>query len=189
MEREDLSLKPTLMRLIDFLKQHGITALFTSLTTDTAVPHADSEVGVSSLMDTWLVLGNFENNGERTRTLQVLKSRGMEHSNQVREFKLTRRGVQLIDIYLSGARVLWGTARMTQQAEELAAVRLRELDHARSLRDLASQRAAIDAQIAALGPTIARSFPEDKSGLSTSTAKAKRPSRSSPRRRGSKKGD
>ncbi len=164
--------------------------MFTSLTTDTAVPRADSEVGVSSLMDTWLVLGNYENNGERTRTLQVLKSRGMEHSNQVREFKLTRRGVELIDVYLSGARVLTGTARITQQAEELAAVRLRELDHARSLRDLASQRAAIDAQIAALGPPIAMRFPKDKPDPSPSAAKAKRPSsRSSPRRRGTKKGD
>ena len=163
MEREDVSLKPTLMRLIDFLKQHGITAMFTSLSTDAAVPLADSEVGVSSLMDTWLVLGNYEHNGERTRTLQVLKSRGMAHSNQVREFKLSRRGVDLIDVYLSGARVLTGTARITQQAEELAAVRLRELDHARSLRDLANQRAAIDAQIAALGAIYCHALSEERS--------------------------
>jgi circadian clock protein KaiC len=189
MEREDVSLKPTLMRLIDFLKQDGITAMFTSLTTDTAVPRADSEVGVSSLMDTWVVLGNFEHNGERTRTLQLLKSRGMQHSNRVREFKLTRRGVELIDIYLSGARVLTGTARITQQAEELAAVRLREIDHDRSLRDLASQRVAIDAQIAALGPPIAMRLPKQNPDLSPGAAKAKRPSsRSSPSRRATKKG-
>ena len=190
MEREDISLKPTLMRLIDFLKQNGITAMFTSLTRDTVVPLADSEVGVSSLMDTWLVLGNYENNGERTRTLQVLKSRGMEHSNQVREFKLTRRGVELIDIYLSGARVVTGTARIARQAEELAAVRLSELDHARNLRDLASQRAAIDAQIAALGPPIARRLPKGGADFSTGTAKAKRASSpSGARRRGRKEGD
>src|SRR5688572_25326364 len=156
MEPEDVSLKPTLMRLIDFLKQEGITAVFTSLTTDTTVPSADSEVGVSSLMDTWFVLGNYEQSGERTRTLQVLKSRGMEHSNQVREFLLSRRGIELIDVYLSGARALTGTARVTQQAEELAAIRIRELDHNRILRDLGSQRAEIDAKIAALGPPIAR---------------------------------
>ncbi len=170
MEREDVSLKPTLMRLIDFLKQDGVTAMFTSLTTDTAVPRADSEVGVSSLMDTWLVLGNYEHNGERTRTLQVLKSRGMEHSNQVREFKLSRRGVELIDVYVSGARVLTGTARITQQAEELAAVRLRELDHARTLVELASQRAAIDAQMAALGPPTAIRLVKDKLEVSASAA-------------------
>ena len=156
MEREDVSLKPTLMRLIDFLKQEGITAVFTSLTTDTTVPSADSEVGVSSLMDTWFVLGNYEQNGERTRTLQVLKSRGMEHSNRVREFLMSRRGIELIDVYSSGARVLTGSARAKQQAEELAAVRIKELDHNRSLRDLGSQRAEIDAKIAALGPPIAR---------------------------------
>ena len=161
MEREDASLKPTLMRLIDFLKQEGITAVFTSLTSDTTVPRADSEVGVSSLMDTWLVLGNYEQNGERTRTLQVLKSRGMEHSNRVREFLLSRRGIELIDVYLSGSRALTGTARATQQAEELAAIRIRELDHDRSLRELGNQRAEIDARIAALGPPIARRLPED----------------------------
>ena len=190
MERDDVSLKPTLMRLIDFLTQDRITAMVTSLTSDTAVPLADSEVGVSSLMDTWLVLGNYENNGERTRTLQVRKSRGMEHSNQIREFKMTRRGIELIDIYLSGARVLTGTARRAQQAEELAAVTLRGLDHARSLRDLATQRAAIDAQIAALGPTIATRFPKGKPGSSPGAVKAKRSSsRLGPRRRGAKKGD
>lgn len=164
LEREDVSLKPTLMRLIDFLKQEGITGVFTSLTTDTAVPRADSEVGVSSLMDTWLVLGNWEQNGERTRTLQVLKSRGMEHSNQVREFIMTRRGVELIDVYFSGATALTGTARVTQQAKELAAETLRERDHERSLRELASQRAAINAQIAALRLPIAMRLPEDQRG-------------------------
>ena len=189
MEREDVSLKPTLMRLIDFLKQDGVTAMFTSLTTDTAVPRADSEVGVSSLMDTWLVLGNYEHNGERTRTLQVLKSRGMEHSNQVREFKLSRRGVELIDVYVSGARVLTGTARITQQAEELAAVRLRELDHARTLVELASQRAAIDAQMAALGPPIAIRLAKDKLEISASADAKRRRSRTGTRRRGAKKGE
>ncbi|HKO67651.1 MAG TPA: circadian clock protein KaiC [Burkholderiaceae bacterium] len=161
MERDDVSLKPALMRLIDFLKQQGITAVFTSLTTDTAVPRADSEIGVSSLMDTWLVLGNYEQNGERTRTLQVLKSRGMEHSNQVREFVLSRRGIELIDVYVSGSRALTGTARVTQQAEELAAIRMKELDRDRILRELGSERAAIDARIAELGPPIAMRLPED----------------------------
>ena len=173
MERDDVSLKPTLMRLIDFLKREGITALFTSLTTDTAAPRADSEVGVSSLMDTWLVLGNYEQNGERTRTLQVLKSRGMEHSNQVREFVLSRRGIELIDVFLSGARALTGTARVTQQAEELAAIRMQELDHDRSLRELGSQRAEIDAKIAALGPPIARRLEDHPSARGRGAKRAK----------------
>ena len=184
LEREDVSLKPTLMRLIDFLKQQGITAVYTSLTTDTTVPRANSEVGVSSLMDTWLVLGNYEQNGERTRTLQVLKSRGMEHSNQVREFVLSRRGIQLIDVYQSGAQVFTGTARVAQQAEELASVRLRELDRHRNLRELGNQRAAIDAQIAALGPPIAMRLPPDRLDVS---ATKRRGARSSTRRSDTKR--
>ncbi|GAB3766461.1 circadian clock protein KaiC [Ramlibacter monticola] len=149
-QREDVGLKLTLMRLIDFLKQEGVTAMFTSLTVDVATAIASSEVGVSSLMDSWLLLTNLAYNGERTRTLQVLKSRGMYHSNQVREFVFSDNGVDLIDVYLSGDRVLTGTARIAQEAQELAASQLRGSDHERRMRDLANRRRALDAQIAAL---------------------------------------
>jgi circadian clock protein KaiC len=101
-------------------------------------------------MDTWLLLTNLAYNGERTRTLQVLKSRGMHHSNQVREFVFTDHGVDLVDVYLSGDRVLTGTARMAQAAQENAAHELRVRDHDRRLRDLANRRKALDAQIASL---------------------------------------
>ena len=140
----------TLMRLIDFLKQAGVTAMFTSLTVDTASAMASSEVGVSSLMDSWLLLANLAYNGERTRTLQVLKSRGMAHSNQVREFVFGDHGVDLVDVYLSGDRVLTGTARIAQVAQEQAATDLRTQDHDRRLKDLDNRRKALDAQIAAL---------------------------------------
>ncbi len=150
MDRDDRSLKPTLMRLIDFLKAKGVTAMFTSLTSDMAADVADSQVGVSSLMDTWVLLSNLANNGERTRTLQVLKSRGMAHSHQVREFVMGDRGVDLIDVYLAGDRVLTGTARVSQVAQEEAANDLRRRDHDRRLKELANHRKAIDAQIAAL---------------------------------------
>ncbi|MES2938701.1 MAG: circadian clock protein KaiC [Pseudomonadota bacterium] len=149
-QHDDTGLKLTLMRLIDFLKQEDVTAMFTSLTADAAAAVAASEVGVSSLMDSWLLLTNLAYNGERTRTLQVLKSRGMHHSNQVREFVFSDHGVDLIDIYLSGDRVLTGTARIAQEAQELAASQLRGSDHERRLRDLANRRRALDAQIAAL---------------------------------------
>ena len=150
MERDDRSLKPTLMRLIDYLKQQGVTALFTSLTSDAGVDVADSQVGVSSLMDTWVLLSNLAGNGERTRTLQVLKSRGMAHSHQVREFVMGDKGVDLVDVYLSGDRVLTGTARVSQVAQEAAASDLRRRDHERRVKELAAHRKAIDAQIAAL---------------------------------------
>jgi circadian clock protein KaiC len=118
MDRHDSALQATLLRLIDFLKQHGITAMFTCLTGDSAIPRAETQVGVSSLIDTWLLLANPAHNGERTRTMEILKSRGMPHSNQVREFELGRRGVQLIDVYRSDDQVLTGTARTLQQARE-----------------------------------------------------------------------
>ena len=150
MDTDDRSLKPTLMRLIDFLKQKGVTAVFTSLTSDMAADVAASQVGVSSLMDTWILLSNIAGNGERTRTLQVLKSRGMPHSHQVREFVMGDRGVDLVDVYLSGDRVLTGTARVAQVAQEEAAGDLRRRDHERRLKELAAHRKAIDAQIVAL---------------------------------------
>ena len=116
----DVSLKATLMRLIDFLKKEGITGVFTSLTPDTQTATADTQIGISSLMDTWLLLGNIEANGERTRTMQVLKSRGMPHSNQVREFVLTRNGVELVDVYMPGDRVLTGAERVAHASRAKA---------------------------------------------------------------------
>jgi circadian clock protein KaiC len=150
LSNDDRALKPMLMRLIDYLKQQGVTALFTSLTSDLASDVADSQVGVSSLMDAWILLSNLAGNGERTRTLQVLKSRGMPHSHQVREFVMGSRGVDLVDVYLSGDRVLTGTARISQVAQEEAARDLRRRDHERRLKELARHRKAIDAQIAVL---------------------------------------
>lgn len=148
---DDTGLSLTLMRLIDFLKTEGITALFTALTADLpGTPLAASQVGVSSLMDSWLMLANVAGNGERTRTVQVLKSRGMPHSNQVREFVFSNDGVNLVDVYLFGDQVLTGTARIAHEAQVTAANDLRGRDHERRLRDLANRRKALDAQIAAL---------------------------------------
>jgi circadian clock protein KaiC len=117
--------KPTLMRLIDFLKQLQITTLFTSLTGGGGETPEDSQLGVSSLMDTWLLLRNVEFNGERNRTIYVLKSRGMAHSNQVREFVLSNKGIDLVDVSLGAERVLTGTARVAQEELERAAAVLR----------------------------------------------------------------
>ena len=112
---EDAGLRPTLMRLIDFLKQRHVTAVFTSLVGDSGASLAETQVGVSSLMDTWLLLSNLESNGERTRTLQVVKSRGMAHSNQVREFVFGDDGVDLIDVYVDDDLVLTGRRRLGAQ--------------------------------------------------------------------------
>jgi circadian clock protein KaiC len=101
-------------------------------------------------MDTWLMLRNVEFTGERNRTIFVRKSRGMAHSNQVREFVLSDRGIDLVDVYLGGDRVLTGSARIAREAQERAAATLSVQDHQRKLRQLASRRKAIEAQIAAL---------------------------------------
>ena len=147
--QNDADLSLTLMRLIDFLKTQGTTALFTSLNAEsTNTP--GSQLGVSSLMDSWLWLNNIAFNGERTRTLQVLKSRGMPHSNQVREFVFSNHGVDLIDVYMYGDQVLTGTARVAHEAQVQATSALRERDHERRMRDLTDRRKAVDAQIAAL---------------------------------------
>jgi circadian clock protein KaiC len=149
-ENSEGEVKPTLLRLIDFLKQRQITALFTSLTSGVGAVQEDSQVGISSLMDTWLLLRNVEFNGERNRTLYVMKSRGMAHSNQVREFIMGLEGIDLVDVYLGADQVLTGTARMAQEAHERAAAALRRQDHEQKLRQIASKQKAIDAQIAAL---------------------------------------
>jgi len=156
LEHEESEMKPTLMRLIDLLKKKGITALFTSLTTGKGETVVEtSEVGVSSLMDTWLLLRNVEYNGERNRTIFVLKSRGMAHSNQIREFVMTDNGIDLVEVYLGPDRVLTGTARVAQEEQEMAADHLRKKMHQRRLKDLANKKIAIEAQIAMLRASAA----------------------------------
>ncbi|WP_395735962.1 circadian clock protein KaiC [Prosthecobacter sp.] len=146
------AVKPTLMRLIDYLKQLQITAIFCCLTpggTTSQTPE-DSQVGVSSLMDVWLMLRNVELNGERNRTLYILKARGMHHSNQVREFVLSDKGIDLLDVVLMDDRVLTGSARATQEAQMTTHGELREQNRQRKARQLASKRKAVEAQIAML---------------------------------------
>ena len=150
-ERGGVEAWPTLMRLIDFLKHQQVTSLFVSLTnSEGGVTPELSEVGVSSLMDTWLLLRNVEFNGERNRTLYVMKSRGMPHSNQVREFVMSGQGIDLVDVYLGADHVLTGTARVAQEGRERAASELRRDEYERRLRQLASRRKVLEAQIAAL---------------------------------------
>jgi circadian clock protein KaiC len=115
-----VEVKAMLSRLIDFMKVRQMTALFTSLTIDEGYPEG-TDIGISSFMDTWLVLRNIEMNGERTRTLNVLKSRGMPHSNQVREFVLTSHGLKLLDVVRHRGRVLVGSERAAHAGDGSAA--------------------------------------------------------------------
>jgi circadian clock protein KaiC len=139
----------TLTRLIDFLKSRNITLFFTSLSHG-KLNVESSEAAISSLMDTWILLKNIESSGERNRGLYILKSRGMAHSNQIREFRLTDNGVHLSDVYLGPAGVLTGSARVAQEAKEAAEARSRRDEIVRRERALEGKRAAIEAQMAAL---------------------------------------
>ena len=149
---DDTDVKSTLMRLVDFLKKESITGVFTSLTPEYAFESKPdgTQIGVSSLMDTWFLLRNVEYSGERNRTIFVQKSRGMAHSNQVREFMLGDQGIDLVDVLTSGDRVLTGRARIAQEARGRLEETTRHEDHQRLLRQLASRQKTIDAQIAAL---------------------------------------
>jgi len=146
---DETEAKSMLTRLLDFLKLKEITAMFTSLTGHSREIE-DSEVGVSSLMDTWILVKNVESNGERNRGLYVLKARGIAHSNQVREFRLTDHGVELVDTYVGSEGVLMGSARAAQAAREATAAVEREDARRRKQRELERKQELYEAQLVAL---------------------------------------
>jgi len=141
--------KGMVTRLIDFLKASQVTSLFTSLTQG---GHAlqQSEAAMSSLMDSWILLQDFEGNGERNRVLYVLKARGMAHSNQIREFLISDRGIDVVDAYIGASGVLTGSARVAQSSLEKAAVLAGQQEADRLKREVERKRAAIDRQISGL---------------------------------------
>jgi circadian clock protein KaiC len=136
-------------RLIDSLKAQQITSLFTSLTVEGG-PLQQSEIIISSLMDTWLLLQNIEGDGERNRGLYVLKSRGMAHSNQIREFLISSRGIDLVDAYVGPGGMLVGAARAAQTAREKAAAVASQQEALRVRRTLERKHSAVERQIATL---------------------------------------
>jgi len=141
-------IKSMLTRVIDFLKSRGATALFTSLT-ESGISIESSEVGISSLMDTWLLLRNTEAGAERNRLLFILKSRGMAHSNQVREFLLSDEGIHLKDVYVGPGTVLTGAARMVQEARDRAQTAADQQTISRRRRELEQEQALARAQMEA----------------------------------------
>jgi circadian clock protein KaiC len=145
----EMEVTSMLTRLIDFFKTERITAVFNSLTPGDSVAER-SEVGVSSLMDTWLLLQNLECAGERNRVLYIMKSRGMKHSNQVREFVMSDKGIDLLDVYTGDGTVLTGSARMMQQSRDEAERRLRQQETERRGGEIERERRAIEAQIQVL---------------------------------------
>ena len=145
-----------LMRLIDYLKTQRITGFFTALTSGRNKEIEETDVGISSLIDTWLFARDVELNGERNRCIYVLKSRGMAHSNQVREFVMSKNGIRLLPVYVGSGTVLTGSARLSQEARERAESMLRQQTKEEQRRVLAGKRRALEAQIAAMRSEFAQ---------------------------------
>jgi circadian clock protein KaiC len=143
-----------LMRLIDFLKVAGITALFVSLTSGGENPE-QTTLGVSSLTDTWILLRDIELNGERNRCLYVLKSRGMAHSNQLREFRMSKKGIELIPAYIGPGGVLTGSSRLNQEARDRTEARLRQQESHRKRQAIEQKHAVLRAQLESIQAEIA----------------------------------
>jgi circadian clock protein KaiC len=141
--------KSMLTRLADFLKTKQISSMFTQLISSSAAQGAD-DVAISSMIDTWLLLRDIEIGGERNRGLYIIKSRGMAHSNQVRECLLSSHGVELSEVYVGAGGVLTGSARRAQEAQELALKLMREQEIERKQIELAAARRALEAKIMAL---------------------------------------
>ena len=138
-----------LLRLIDYLKEKQITALITTLTSG-AIAQEQTEIDISSLVDSWLLLRDIESGGERNRGLYILKARGIAHSNQIREFLLTDHGIELREVYLGEAGLLTGSGRVAQEAKDESAAMLARQDIEKKQLLLQRKRMVLDAQIAAL---------------------------------------
>jgi len=138
--------KSMLIRLIDFLQEEQITVMFTALTLNTIISDQTDE-GVSSLVDAWLLVRDIEYNGERNRGMYIMKSRGMKHSNQVREFVITDNGLDLVDVYLGPEGVLTGSAREAEKLKEKTGLALRDFAVSRKDKEIMRKRMMLESKI------------------------------------------
>lgn len=156
---DDIQVRSMLMRLIDYAKSRHITGMFINLSEDVASnPYAleSTQLHVSSLMDTWIILKNIEGNGERNRTFSIIKARGIAHSNQLREFLLTSKGIQLLDLYKGTEGVLFGSARVAQENREAARRVIRNEEIERRQRELDRKKRIMENEIVMLKEKFAR---------------------------------
>jgi circadian clock protein KaiC len=161
-----------LMRMIDLLKTRQITALMTSLTNG---GHAaeQSEIGISSLIDSWVMLRNLEQAGERTRALSIIKSRGMKHSNQARELVMSERGVDLAEIFIGpDGGILTGSLRVAQEAADRAAAIALGDESTRKEAAMLRRRKAVEARIAEMQADLAAEVAEVGASIGAQTSAA-----------------
>ncbi|GHB55817.1 circadian clock protein KaiC [Persicitalea jodogahamensis] len=141
--------KSMLIRLIDFLQSRGVTVMFTALSLVENFSEQTVE-NVSSLVDAWLLVRDIEANGERNRGMYVMKSRGMKHSNQIREFVISDEGLELVDVYLGPEGVLTGSARQAQQLLEKTGAVLHDHAVSRKDREIERKKKVLESKIASL---------------------------------------
>lgn len=153
--------KAMMVRLIDFLKTKQITTVLINLHSG-ANNFERTDIGISSLIDTWIYLRDIESGGERNRGLYVLKSRGTAHSNQIREFLLTNKGIELVPAYIGPEGVLTGSARLTQESRDRASAVAQEQELQRQRRAIEGRRKSLEAQIEALRSELEIAAAEEK---------------------------
>ncbi len=141
--------KSMLVRLIDFFQAEQITVMFTALSLNNIVNEQTDE-GVSSLVDAWILIRDIESNGERNKGLYIMKSRGMAHSNQVREFVISENGLDLVDVYLGPGGVLTGSARIEQILNEQTGAVLHSHALTRKDKEILRKRTMLEAKIESL---------------------------------------
>ncbi len=156
--------KAVLTRLIDYMKMKGITSMFTDLAyAGNATETTETEI--SSLMDSWVLLRDIELNGERNRGMYILKSRGMSHSNQIREFLITDKGLDLINVYVGSSGVLTGTARVIQEARESSEEVERALSIERIQREVERKKRMRESRISVIQETFTREIEDLEQSL------------------------
>lgn len=141
--------KSMLVRLISFLQEQEITMMFTALDINNTV-HRQTDETISSLVDAWMLVRDIESNGERNRGMHIMKSRGMKHSNQVREFVITDDGLELVNVYLGPNGVLTGSAREEQILQEHAGEILKGHQMSSKDKEIVRKRNILEAKIANL---------------------------------------
>ena len=138
--------KLMLIRLNDYLRARKITTVFTALSSDGEYSeHAD--VQLSSIADTWIVVRIMDYKGERNNVMQLMKSRGMSHSRQMKEMYFTGNGLKLQNVYQGPEGVLTGAARIGQEKYE-------KLKEARNVIEIDKNRKKIERKKSLLEASI-----------------------------------
>ncbi|MDA3861255.1 MAG: circadian clock protein KaiC [Melioribacteraceae bacterium] len=180
--------KIMLLRLVDFLKMQNITAFFASLTF-AGTNQELTDLSITSLIDTWLLLRDIEIGGERNRGLYILKSRGMSHSNQIREFKLTSHGIELLNVFVGPEGVLTGSARLSKEAQINEEQLMREQEIENKEFEIERKREVMEAQIVLLRSEFDSQKSQAINVIGNKTARNERFSEDEAKMAKSRKGD